>query len=453
MEWIGNYLKKQQEAAPLAVFRIFFGVMMLWSLIRFWAKGWIERVYLEPKFHFTYYGFEWVKPLGNWTYLLFVLCILASICILFGYKYRLAIIVFFLSFTYVELMEKSTYLNHYYFVSVLSFLLMFLPANAYYSIDAYINPKRAFQKVPRWTIDSIKLLLGVVYVYAGLAKLNSDWLVRAMPLKIWLPPKYDIPFIGGLMGENWAHYAFSWSGAFYDLTIPFFLLYKRTRPFAFAAVVVFHILTRVLFNIGMFPYIMIMATLIFFDAGFHHEVLAWISKLFNIAKSRFDNGLSLTGNYTRLNAIQLVLVLFFVVQLLFPWRYTLYPGELFWTEEGYRFSWRVMLIEKAGYAQFRIVNGKTGKQFYVENSDFLTPLQEKQMSFQPDFILEYAHFLQDHFAGQGHKNIEVYVDCGVTLNGRRSAQFIDPTIDLTKIKESFKHKTWVTPLKDEIKGI
>ncbi|MEO1546373.1 MAG: HTTM domain-containing protein, partial [Bacteroidota bacterium] len=166
MEWIGNYLKKQQEAAPLAVFRIFFGVMMLWSLIRFWAKGWIERVYLEPKFHFTYYGFEWVKPLGNWTYLLFVLCILASICILFGYKYRLAIIVFFLSFTYVELMEKSTYLNHYYFVSVLSFLLMFLPANAYYSIDAYINPKRAFQKVPRWTMDSIKLLLGVVYVYA-----------------------------------------------------------------------------------------------------------------------------------------------------------------------------------------------------------------------------------------------------------------------------------------------
>ena len=65
----------------------------------------------------------------------------------------------------------------------------------------------------------------------------------------------------------------------------------------------------------MFPYIMIMATLIFFDAGFHHEVLAWISKLFNIAKSRFDNGLSLTGNYTRLNAIQLVLVLFFVVKL------------------------------------------------------------------------------------------------------------------------------------------
>ncbi|MEL6974270.1 MAG: HTTM domain-containing protein, partial [Bacteroidota bacterium] len=400
-----------------------------------------------------YYGFEWVKPLGNWTYLLFVLCILASICILVGYKYRWAIVVFFFSFTYIEFMEKSTYLNHYYFVSILSFLLIFLPANAYYSVDAYLNPRKAFQKIPRWTIDAIKLLLGMVYVYAGLAKLNSDWLLRAMPLKIWLPPKYDLPLIGSVMGENWAHYAFSWSGALYDLTIPFFLLYKRTRPFAFAAVVVFHILTRVLFNIGMFPYIMMGATLIFFDAGFHHKVLSWISKFIKVTKSRFDNGLTLTGNYVGFNARHLVLVLFFAIQLVFPWRYTLYPGELFWTEQGYRFSWRVMLIEKAGYAQFKIVNGKTGKQFYVENSDFLTPLQEKQMSFQPDFILEYAHFLRDHFASQGHKNIEVYVECDVTLNGRRSAQFIDPNIDLTKIKESFKHKTWVTPFKDEIKGI
>ena len=85
----------------------------------------------------------------------------------------------------------------------------------------------------------------------------------------------------------------------------------------------------------------------------------------------------------------------------------MYPGELFWTEEGYRFSWRVMLMEKAGYANFKIVDGKTKKSFYVNNADFLTSFQEKQMSFQPDFILEYAHYLGDHFSNQGHKNIEV----------------------------------------------
>ena len=131
----------------------------------------------------------------------------------------------------------------------------------------------------------------------------------------------------------------------------------------------------------------------------------------------------------------------------------MYPGELFWTEEGYRFSWRVMLMEKSGYAQFKIVNGDTGRWFYVNNSDFLTPIQEKQMAFQPDFILEYAHFLKEHFENDGHKNVQVYVDCQVSLNGRLSTKYIDSTIDLTKEEESFLHKNWITPFKDEIKGI
>jgi len=140
-------------------------------------------------------------------------------------------------------------------------------------------------------------------------------------------------------------------------------------------------------------------------------------------------------------------------QLLFPWRYLLYPGELFWTEEGYRFSWRVMLMEKTGYAQFKIVDGQSGKRFYVDNSDFLTAFQEKQMSFQPDFILEYAHFLTEHFSKQGHQNVEVYVESYVSLNGRLSQPFIDPNVNLSVEKESFRHKTWILPFNDAIEGI
>ena len=148
-----------------------------------------------------------------------------------------------------------------------------------------------------------------------------------------------------------------------------------------------------------------------------------------------------------------VVAIFFVIQILLPWRYLAYPGELFWTEEGYRFSWRVMLMEKSGYAQFKIVDGVTGRRFYVDNTDFLTPLQEKQMSFQPDFILEYAHYLRDHFESQGHQEVQVYVESYVALNGRLSTTYIDPEVNLAKIEDSFKHKTWVIPFTDEIKGL
>lgn len=449
-----NYFLQSTKAAPLAVFRIFFGLLMVVSIVRFWVLGWIDKLYIQPIFHFSYYGFEFIKPLGHWTYLLFFLCGLSAVGVALGYKYRLSIITFFLSFTYIELMDKATYLNHYYFISLVSFLLIFLPANAYFSVDAGRNAKIAFEYVPRWTIDVIKLLVAIVYFYAGLAKLNSDWLIHGMPLKIWLPAKYDLPVLGSYFHHNWLIYLFSWSGAIFDLSIPFLLFIKRTRVVAFVLLVVFHFLTWLLFPIGMFPFIMIFAATLFFDAKVHDRVLRFIATIFNIETNKFTNSKEKTTPLNTTNHLTFWLfTVFFIFQLTFPFRYLAYPGELFWTEEGYRFSWRVMLMEKAGYANFRIVNGKTSESFYINNADFLTPFQEKQMSTQPDFILEYAHFLKSHFEKQGHVNLEIYVESYVALNGRRSRAYIDPTVNLTAKSESFKHKKWILPFHDEIKGL
>tara|TARA_B100000768_G_scaffold149955_1_gene144475 strand:- start:4511 stop:5887 length:1377 start_codon:yes stop_codon:yes gene_type:complete len=453
------YFNKKTSSAPLAVFRIGFGLLMCYSIIRFWLKGWIETLYIQPSFHFSYYGFEWVKPIDNFTYILFLICGSCAFLVAIGLKYRLSIIFFFLSFTYIELMDKTTYLNHYYFISILSFLMIFLPANATFSIDNIIKAK-SYKKVPQWTIDSLKLILSFVYIFSGLAKLNSDWLIKAMPLKIWLPSKFDLPLIGeNLMQFEWVHYAMSWGGMFYDLFIPFLLLYKRTRLFGFVLVVFFHIFTRVLFPIGMFPYIMIMGSLIFFEAEFHIKTLKFIKKIIpsiTLIKKIFNNGkYSLIEIYEikKEKLILCIVSLFFVFQLLIPMRYLLYPGELFWNEQGYRFSWRVMLMEKKGYSIFKIVDKKTNTFFYVNNEDFLTPFQEKQMSFQPDFILEYAHYLGNTFSSKGHENVQVFVDSYVALNGRLSQRYIDEKVDLYKEKESFKHKNWILPLNDEIKGL
>ena len=287
-----KYLNKSTYATPLVVFRVLFGVMMFLSIVRFWSNGWIQKLYIEPNFFFSYSGFEWVKPLGNYTYLLFIVCAISSLLVAIGYKYRLSIIVFFLSFTYIELMDKTTYLNHYYFISILSFLLIFLPADVGFSVDAY-KKKKEFIFIPKWTIDSIKLLLAIVYFYAGLAKLNSDWLFRAQPLKIWLPSKYDLPFLGEtFMQQEWFHFFMSWGGAIYDLTIPFLLIYKRTRIFAFFMVLFFHIFTRVLFPIGMFPYIMIISSLIFFDAHLHKKIISFFKMILRInddTNEKLDN--------------------------------------------------------------------------------------------------------------------------------------------------------------------
>ena len=450
---ISKYLNSYSESATLAFFRLAFGFMMFFSLIRFASHNWIENFYIKPQFHFTYYGFSWVKPIGNYIYLLFVIAAIASLFVAIGYKYKMAIITFFLSFTYIELIDKTTYLNHYYFVSVVSFVLLFLPANTSFSVDAFRNPKIAFQKIPKWNIDILKLLLGIVYFYAGLAKLNSDWLLSAMPLKIWLPSNSNLPIIGSLLNENWVHYAFSWAGMIYDLSIVFLLLYKPTRIFAFILVVIFHVLTRILFPIGVFPYIMIISTLLFFDADFHKKCLLYFTKLLSIKGSYFENNKMKIQNYNTTYKLKLAFIgVFITFQLLFPFRYLLYKDELFWTEQGFRFSWRVMIMEKAGYTQFIVKDGITKKEIRINNNKFLTTFQEKQMSFQPDFILEYAHYLRDYYKKQGVKNPEVYVDSYVALNGRLSQKYIDPKINLANEYESFQPKTWILPFENEIIG-
>lgn len=424
---------------------------MCYSIIRFWYKGWINELYIQPKFHFSYYGFEWVKPLGDYTYLIFVLCFISSFLVMIGFRYRFSIVLFFLSFTYIELMDKTTYLNHYYFISILSFLLIFIPCNAIFSVDNLIN-KRKFVKVPKWNIDVLKLLITIVYLYAGLAKINSDWLFEAMPLKIWLQSKYDLPLIGNnLLQMKWVHYAMSWGGMLYDLSIPFLLMINRTRVIAFLLVIFFHVFTLILFPIGMFPHIMIFSSMIFFSSKFHKKIIDRICSLIKLNNK--PELISLEFYDSPYKKIKLIIVsVFFLIQLIVPFRYQLYPGELFWHEQGYRFSWRVMLIEKIGYTNFKIFDPETSSSFMVDSSEYLTPVQEKQMSFQPDFILEFSHFLGKKFSSKS-KRVEVYADSFVALNGRPSQRFIDPNVNLYDEKESFKNKNWVLPLNDEIKGL
>lgn len=432
-----QYLESPVPIAPLAGFRMLFGAAMLVSVVRFMLKGWVTELYVTPEYHFPYWGFEWVKPLGETgLYLVFVLMAISALGICLGAFYRVSAVVFFLTWTYVELLDKTYYLNHYYFVSLVAFLLIWLPAHRNYSVDAGRLPQKARTQIPRWTVGIIRLQLGMVYFFAGIAKLNPDWLVRAMPLKIWLPSKSNLPIIGSLLNKTWVAFAFSWAGALFDLLAPFLLLFKKTRWMAYAAVVSFHLLTGWLFPIGMFPIIMIFSTWVFFPASFHEKWLGWIWK-----KKEETKAPVLANRRTW----AVLMGIFFAIQTLLPFRYLLYPDHLFWTEEGFRFSWRVMLMEKAGYAIFRVKDPSTGKSAEIINGKYLTPLQEKMMATQPDMILQFAHWIRDDYEKQGIERPEVYAEVYVTLNGSGSRPFVDSNVNLAELNDTWCHRNWVLP--------
>ncbi|MCB0155622.1 MAG: HTTM domain-containing protein [Anaerolineae bacterium] len=447
-------IKRLQEPTsiwPLVIFRIVFGLLMFGSTVRFMTNGWIETFYLQPAFHFTYYGFGWVKPLpGLGLYAVYAALALLALSIAAGLLYRPSISLFFLLFTYTELLDKTYYLNHYYFISLLSFLLIFLPLHRRFALDTLLWPSLKTETVPVWTIAVIQWQLGLVYFFAGLAKLEYDWLFRAMPLKIWLAGRTDFPLLGGLFDTTWFPFVMSWAGALYDLTILFFLLYRPTRPLAYLTVIGFHLMTGLLFNIGMFPYIMIACTLIFFSADEWRRVAYFVLHIpyfgLKLEAPCAPYAIRNTQHGFFLNpALLTLLTLFFTAQLLLPLRHWLYPGDVLWTEEGFRFSWMVMLVEKTGHVTFEVTNPATGRRWTVFPGDYLTYPQEKQMSFQPDMMLEFAHHLETLLRQQGLAEVEVRAEAYVSLNGRPSRLLVDPTVDLTTQQNSLWPKRWILP--------
>lgn len=438
------FLSAPVSAAPLAVFRLIFGGMMLAGILRFMLKGWVRELYVEPKVYFPYYGFEWVKPLGEaGMYALFGLMALTALGLMLGLFYRWSAVLFFASFTYVELIDKTNYLNHYYFVSVVAFLLILVPAHRHFSLDVLRQPGLWVSHVPRWTVLIFQVQLGLVYFYAGMSKLNPDWLLDAMPLRYWLPAHTHLPVIGPLFDQLWVAYLFCWFGALYDLTIPFFLSWGRSRPLAYGTVVVFHVLTAVLFQIGMFPYIMMVSTLVFFSAAFHQKILRMLRRLANV---RLPERTALAGPPAFSRRILFPLLgLHFALQVLVPWRFLLYPDKLFWTEQGYRFSWRVMLMEKTGTAFFYVRDPRTGLETEVHNLSYLTVNQEKMVASQPDMILQFAHLLREDFIQKGIPDPQVRAEAYVSLNGRGSRLLIDPVVNLAAEEESFFPKKWILP--------
>lgn len=437
---LSKYLKQNVSIAPLVIFRIAFGALMFLSISRFILKGWVYNMYVQPKMYFPFYGFEWVKPLSETgMYFVFAALLIVSLGILFGAFYRISAILFFVLFTYVELIDKTNYLNHYYFISLVSFLMIFLPAGKNFSFDNKFFNKEEILVVPRFFVLLPQVQMFTVYLFAGIAKLNYDWLFEAQPLKMWLPAFSHFWLIGDYMEKDWVAYFFSWFGCIYDLSIGFFLFNRRTVNMAYGFVIIFHTATALFFNIGMFPYIMMTITIIFFKEEFHLLIL---NKLKSVL--RYTNQ-SIGENKI---AIRKILVgffaLYFFVQFILPFRYVLYPGKLFWTEQGYRFSWRVMLMEKAGTAFFFVKDEKSGREAEVDNKKYLTYMQEKMMATQPDMMVDYAKFLKQEFVKKGFTNPTVRAQSFVTLNGCGSREFIDSQIDLSAQSNSFlKNKDWV----------
>ncbi len=442
LEWLRERLFAPIDIASLVIFRIMFGAIMVWEVWRYFDNGRIERYYMEPDFHFKYYGFSWVEPWpGNGMIWHFLVMGLLGAFITVGFLYRVSTVLFFLAFTYMYLLEQSRYLNHFYLVSLLSFLMIFVPAHRARSVDAWLWPKLRSDVVPAWSLWLLRAQLGIVYVYAGIAKLNGDWL-RGHPLHDWLGKRSGDPILGSLFEHTWVIMLFSYGGLLLDLFVVPALLWRRTRPYAFIAAVTFHLLNARIFSIGIFPWMMIAATLLFLPAD-------WPRRLLPIPKGAQTPDLlpalaPTTRRYQHL--IMSLLAAYLAIQVLVPLRHWLYPGSVHWTEEGHRFAWHMKLRDKDADARFFATDPTTGETWEIKQRDYLNHDQQDEMAGRPDMVLQFAHYSAERLRAEGYEQIEVRAAVMASLNGRRPQLLIDPDVDLASQPRNLWHASWIKPL-------
>jgi hypothetical protein len=442
-----------RDIAGLVAFRVAFGLVVMVSAVRFLAFGWVDLFFVQPDFRFTYWGFGWVPRLpGPWLHALFVALAVLGLCVALGLFYRLAIALLFVTFTYVQLLDVTNYLNHYYLVCLLAGLLCFVPAHRAFSIDAWRRPALRGDQAPAWCTYLLRFQVAVVYVFAGLAKLTTDWLIHAQPLQIWLSARTSLPLVGPFLEQRWIAYAAAWAGFLFDTTIVLFLLTRRLRPFAYVVVLGFHAATLALFPIGMFPVIMVTAALVFFDPAWPRRLGERLRALIGRAGRAGSPVVSsepvLAPPGWKARIALGAVVAYGIFQISFPLRTHLYGGNVLWHEQGMRFSWRVMAREKNGSVLFVVRNRETGREWHVPPRQYLTALQEREMSVQPDLILQLAHRIARDFEAQGKGPVAVYADARVSLNGRAAEVFVDPGVDLSREEDGLGPKRWILAAPD-----
>lgn len=448
-------LFKPVDIASLVFLRIAFGGVMLWEVWRYFENNWIYRYYIRPTVYMTYFGFGWVKPWpGQGMYWHFVALGVLSVCIMIGFYYRVATALFFLGFTYVFLLDQTRYLNHFYMISLVSFLLIFVPAHRAFSLDARLRPTLQSDTAPAWSLWIIQAQLAIVYFFGGIAKLNSDWL-RGEPMRGWLAARMDFPVIGAYFKEEWMVYQFVFGGLLLDLLIVPLLLWKRTRVYAFVAAAAFHLLNARLFTIGIFPWFMLLATLLFFPPDLPRRL---IRKMGFVRAARYrlpkknskETSQVIASLSPRQKALVAVLAVYFAIQIFMPLRHFLYPGDVNWTEEGHNFSWHMKLRDKEGRASFTITDPASGQEWKVNLRKYLTSRQRGKVVTRPDMILQFSHYLAEEKRREGFENVEVRVRAMTSLNRRERQLLIDPTVDLAKQPRNLLPARWIMPLTEPL---
>lgn len=423
-------LSKPISPASLGLFRLLFGIIMLIQLVS--LQPYITETLPNSLFYLTYPGFNWVKiTTPENLKLIFSLGYLASVLLALGIYSRVAAAFLSVSWAYIFLIDSGHYNNHYYLIFLLLILFTITNADAAFSV----LKKSRKSHIPYWQLFLFKFQIVVVYFFGGIAKFNADWL-QAAPMKIWLNMKpYE-----WLQSDAMAYFI-CWSGLAFDLAIGFLLWNKKTRILALCLLISFHLFNHFVWQIGIFPWLMILVSVLFFEPD-------WPNKLFSKKASKQKEGNTPTLSISGL--AKGFIVGYIAFQLLLPLRHWLYQGHAFWNGYGFRFSWSMMLFDNLEDFRVKVSVPNEGVVGYIELERYVNRRQLGKFNQCPQNLTRLGEFLATEMKNNaGITNPELNAIVLRSINGRAYQHFVDTTVNMATATYSPWHVAdWIEPFED-----
>lgn len=452
------------DGASLAFLRISYGLIMAVDIVRLYFKGILEDYYFKPTVEFTYFFAPWVKHFPDQIMLaLYWIALPLALCFMVGYRFKITGLIFLIIQSYFFLTNPLNYLNHIYFAILVGFLLWIGPSNKLWSLDSIRNRKNGSwlrnDSVPKWAVYIIIIQMEIMLIWAGLVKLSPEFL-EGHSLREWFNYIHEYPFFT----YEWQIRVGVFIGIATHLFMAPFLLFKKTRLYAFIGYGFFHLSNHILIpGIGIFPILTFAATTIFLSPSWPRIFFGFARKLtFKIQRKTPKNkpwplqqDIS-NKNYTSKKmgkALIVVLSIWLFFQLFLPVRHFLIPGNVHWDRNGNLLAWQMMLISRrfgeggGFYICGENIDDKTFCRRDVLQDSYLKLNAYIQLYMYPDLAIQYAHQLKEKFEEHGYKNVRVYGVVRASISGRPFQNYWDPNIDLTQLKRSFWKDDFLLPMK------
>lgn len=414
---IAALFESKIDGKYLAIFRIIFGLAFIKETFR--VKESIYPFYLEPDTLFKWPFFEWVTLLpSEYLYVLSWLLIASAFLILVGFYTQIFSLIATIIYAYFFLLDRSYYNNHYYLILLIVLMLSFMKSDNKFSVKSLISSKN--EGIPVWNIALLRLQFAIVYFYGATAKFNADWMSgRTMKASLNSEAYRGLKDMFSNQEELLILFL-THAGWIFDMVVPILLFHKKGKYIALPFLLIFHSINAFNLNIGVFPFLMMGATIVYWGSGFRDVIRVGLPQI----------SLKLS---TKIYASLLLMYVLF--QLLFPLRHYLIKGDYNVTGEGYNFSWKMKgnAIELKRFDIYCFsLNGLTEYKIPLQ----LHKKQFSTLSSVPLTNIPFARYIAENVSEMysvSDDSLRVNVFVKISLNGSEDFYLIDTSYNLLSI--------------------